>query len=215
MKHELLGLLEQGQFERIAELAAQKNGALGTLVSLTYHADARIAWRAVEAMGVAADRIARDNPEYVRNHLRRLYWLISEESGGQCWRAPEAMAEIVRRRPEQFGDYAPIVVTLIESMADEDLGRFRPGILWAIGRLAAIAVDPIEQVLPKVVAALEDLDPQTRGMAVWCLTQLGRGALLAKRRELLADEGPVEVYEDGTLSHTTVGALFRRCAGLP
>jgi hypothetical protein len=39
--------------------------------------------------------------------------------------------------------------------------------------------------------------------------------LLAKRRELLADEGPVEVYEDGTLSHTTVGALFRRCAGLP
>jgi len=46
---------------------------------------------------------------------------MSEESGGICWRAPEAMAEITRRRPDLCADYVPIVVSLITEMAEEDL----------------------------------------------------------------------------------------------
>ncbi|MHC4218918.1 MAG: DVU0298 family protein [Planctomycetota bacterium] len=213
MKKRLHQLLEQRETNEISDLAAGRRRVLGVLTSLTYDPDPLIVWRAIEAMGVAAGRIARDDPEFVRNHLRRLLWLISEESGGQCWRAPEAMAEIVVLRPDLFGEYAPIVVFLLREMADEDLDYFRPGVLWAIGRLGALADEHIPEVLDAITGALDDADPQARGMAVWCLGQIGRSDLLAARPDLADDEGPVELYEDGGLKRTSVGCLSRRALG--
>jgi len=210
-KKTLRELLERGRLEPVAEMAAGKRRVLGSLLSLTFDPDPQIVWRAIEAMGLAADRIAGDDPEYVRNHLRRLYWLISEESGGQCWRAPEAMAEVILQQPRQFADFTPIVVFLIREMAEEDLVRLKPGALWASGRLAGVAGAPIPEVLPAVRAALDDADPQARGMAVWCLGQVGRADLV--RPDLLADEGPVDLYEGGSLRRTTVGELARRVLG--
>ena len=77
---------------------------------------------------------------------------MSEESGGICWRAPEAIAEIVRRRPRMFGDYVPIVVSPIDEMAEEDLVHFRAGILWAIGRLGSLAREELDVVLGTIIA---------------------------------------------------------------
>jgi hypothetical protein len=213
VKKRLHQLLEQRETNEISDLAAGRRRVLGVLTSLTYDPDPLIVWRAIEAMGVAAGRIARDDPEFVRNHLRRLLWLISEESGGQCWRAPEAMAEIVVLRPDLFGEYAPIVVFLLREMADEDLDYFRPGVLWAIGRLGVLADEYIPEVLDAITGALDDADPQARGMAVWCLGQVGRADLLAARPDLADDEGPVELYEDGGLKRTSVGCLSRRALG--
>jgi hypothetical protein len=209
-KHVLRELLEAGRLEEIAELAAQKKRVLGTLVSLTYDSDPQIGWRAVEAVGVAASRVAENDPDHVREHLRRLLWLMSEESGGICWRAPEAMAEIVRREPEIFAEYLPIVLFLIESLAGEDLEHFRAGALRAIGRLGSVGGDRVPDVIPAVVSSLDAPDPQVRGMAVWCLDEVGRAELLAGRPELLADEGSVDLYEDGRLVRTTVSQLVRR-----
>jgi len=203
-------LLRQGRFDQIAELAVRKKRALGTLVSLTFELDPLIAWRAVEAIGVAAARVAEGNPDYVRNLLRRLYWLLSEESGGVCWRAPEAMAEILRRHPGAFDDYIPVVVSLIVEMAEEDLDHFRTGCLWAIGRLGPLAVEWLPPVLPKIRAALDHPDSQVRGTAVWCLGQVGQTALLTDRPELLTDEGAIELYAEGQLQQTTVCRLVRR-----
>jgi hypothetical protein len=194
-------------------MAAQRTRVLGSLVSLTYDADPQIGWRAVEAMGVAASRVAEADPDQVREHLRRLLWLMSEESGGVCWRAPEAMAEIVRHAPEMFAEYIPIVVSLIENLAEEDLGHFRAGTLWAIGRLGAVAGDHVRDVIPAVTSALDDSNPQVRGMAVWCLNEVGRTELLADQPELASDEGQVDLYEDGQLVRTTVSHLAQRAGG--
>jgi len=164
-------------------------------------------------MGVAADRIAQRSPQYVLNHLRRLYWLITEESGGICWRSPEAMAEIIRYRPKLLADYVPIVVFLIVNLAEEDLEHFRPGVLWAIGRLGTVAGDHVPAVLSQIIAALDHADPQVRGMAVWCLGQVGQTKPLAARFDLLSDDGPVDLYEDGTLNRTSVCRLVRQALG--
>jgi len=207
MKNLLRELLEAWQPEEIADLAARRKRVLGVLVSLTFDADPLIAWRAVEAIGLAADRIADKNPEYVRNHLRRLHWLLSEESGGVCWHAPQAMAEIIRRRPVEFSEYAGITTSLLHAMAEEDLGHFRAAVLWAIGRVATVARQEVDSELPNVVACLESPDPQVRGLAVWCLSQAGRQDLFANRPELLSDDGPVDLYDGGRLERTTVGAL--------
>jgi len=210
MKKRLRPLLEQRNTDEIADLAPRKRRVLSFLVSLTFDRDPLIQWRAIEAMGAAADRIAQDDPDYVRDHLQRLYWLLSEESGGICWHSPEAMAEIVRRRPDQFSDYIPIVVSLLIEMADEDLNHFRPGILWAIGRLGPIAEKELAAVLPAIKACFDHPDPQVRGMAAWCLGQCAQEELLADRNDLDADEAPVALYEDGLLVQTSVGELVRR-----
>jgi len=210
LKQTLRELLDERRLEEIAEMAVRRKRVLGSLVAMTYDADPQISWRAVEALGAAASRIAEDDPDHVRELLRRLLWLMNEESGGVCWRAPEAMAEIVRHRPNLFGDYIPIVVSLIVSLEEEDLEYFKAGTLRAIGRLGAVAGDHVHEVTPAVTSALTDSDPQVRGMAVWCLREVGLAELLADRPELFSDAGPVDLYEDGLLSRTTVSQLVRR-----
>lgn len=209
MKQHLRELLERQRFDEVADIAGQKKRVLGVLVSLTYDPEPQVAWRSVEAIGWAADRIAETNPEFVLGHLRRLHWLLSEESGGICLLAPPAMAEIIRRQPVLFSEYAPIVVHLITDMADEDFDRFRNGILWAIGRIAPVAGEEVGSVVARIAVGLDDPDAQVRGMTVWCLGQLGRRDLFAGRRDLLSDDGPVDLYQNGQLGRTTVRALAR------
>ena len=120
------------------------------------------------------------------------------------------MAEIVRRRPKLFADYIPIVALLIRSMAEEDLDHFRASVLGAVGRLGTLAADHLPTILPTVIAALDHSDSQVRGMAVWCLGQVGQGNLLTDRPDLLRDEGTVNLYEDGLLHRTTVCHLAER-----
>lgn len=213
MKRELRQLLTERRLDAISALAAQKRRVLGSLLGLTFDADPLIGWRAVEAMGAAAARIADVEPGPVREHLRRLRWLLNDESGGICWRAPEAMAEIIRHRPALFADYVPLVIHLLLEMAEEDLRHFRAGILWAIGRLGASGDDYVSEVFPAITAALDHPDPQVRGMSVWCLERLGQIGILAGRSDLRTDDGAVELYEDGVLVHTSVGRLSRRALG--
>lgn len=213
MRHELRDLIAHGQPEGVAEIAARSRRVLGRLVALTFDPDPAVAWGAVRAMGVAAARVADDDPDFVRHHLRRLHWLLQEESGGICWRAPEAMAEIVARRPDLFGDYVPIVVHLMLETAEEDLDHFRAGMLWAVGRLGGLAAPLVHDVLPVIEAALDGSDPQVRGAAAWCLGRVGRTAALAGRPDLLADTDVCALYEDGVLRTVTVGQLVGAALG--
>jgi hypothetical protein len=207
MKARVRELIQARDFDALAEMAKQKRRILGVLLSLTFDPDPLLGWRAVEAMGVAARSIAEDHPNAVQEHLRRLYWLVCEESGGVCYRAPEAIAEIVCQEPDLFADYVLIVASLLQSMAAEDLIRFKPGILWAIGRLGKPVRDKLEAYLPTIASALDDPDAQTRGMAAWCLRELGETEPLQARPELLTDESAVELYEEGQLTRTTVAKL--------
>jgi hypothetical protein len=213
MKKHLRQLLQEQRLGEIADLALGKRRVLGLLISLTYDRDPLIGWRAVEAMGAAAERMASHDPDRVRDHMRRLYWLICEESGGICWLAPQAMAEIVCRTAVAVADYVPIIVSLLPEMAEEDLSHFRAGILWAIGRLGPLADPHVAAIAPAIGAGLDHPDPQVRGMAVWCLTQCGRQRLLDTRQDLLADDAPVMLYNDGRLEETSVGRLMRRALG--
>jgi hypothetical protein len=64
------------------------------------------------------------------------------------------MAEIAARLPEQFGEYIPVAAHLIVEFVEEDLEHFRPGCLWALGRLGPLVGDYIPDVLPPVETAL-------------------------------------------------------------
>ena len=101
--------------------------------------------RAIEAQGMAAEALSSSSPAYVKEHMRRLYWLITEESGACFWRAPECMAECGARMPRLLASHVPIAFHLIETLEDEDLDHFRPGALWAVGR-TVIRQDDVEVI---------------------------------------------------------------------
>ena len=213
LKKTVRDLLEQGEIDRVAEIAVSKKRVLGSLVSLTFDSDPEIAWRAIEASGASARLIVPKDSKAVKEHLRRILWLVTEESGGICWHAPELMAEILTQLPGRFTDYVPIAASFLVTLEEEDLEHFRPGALWAIGRLGELAREQHTELVPAVAAALEHPDPQTRGMAVWCLGRIERQDLLSDRPELLTDDGPVDLYQERTLSRTTVGELAERAGG--
>ncbi|MCX7707876.1 MAG: HEAT repeat domain-containing protein [Anaerolineae bacterium] len=201
--------LAEYDLDAVAALAERQRRALSYLVALTYEPDPKLAWRAIEGFGLAAAHIADRDPEFVRVHLRRLLWLLSDESGGIGWRAPELIGEVLHNRPGRFPEFMPILASLMD-MEPEDAVRFRAGWLWAVGRVATVAPAPMQAALPWVEPCLADPDPQVRGMAVWCLSRLGRWDLLAERAALLEDDGPVVLYEAGELNTVSVGMLARR-----
>jgi len=209
LKDQLFRLLKEGRMEEIAELATVRRRALGSLVALTFDSDPQVVWRAVEAMGMAVEKMAPSNKAYVKEHARRLYWLITEESGGVFWKAPECLAECAARLPDLLESYVTIAFHLLETLEEEDLQHFRPGALWAIGRLVHVARDGLPTVLPLVLEALDRPDAQTRGMAIWCLGVVGETAGLEDRPGLLEDEGGVQLYRNRVVRTTTVGRLTR------
>lgn len=209
LKDRLFRLLKEGRLEEIAELAMVRRRVLGSLVALTFDSDPQVVWRAVEAMGMAVEKMAPSNKPYVKEHARRLYWLITEESGGVFWKAPECLAECAARLPDFLESYVTIAFHLLETLEEEDLQHFRPGALWAIGRLVHLARDDLPTVLPLVLEALDRPDPQTRGMAVWCLGVVGETEALENRRGLLEDQGGVQLYRNRALRNTTVSRLAR------
>jgi hypothetical protein len=193
------------QYHEIAEYTLSNRRIFSYLTALTYDQEELIAWRAIEALGIAADALADLDPEYIRSHLRRLMWLLNDESGGIGWRAPEAMGEIIRSRPEIFGEFIPFVIAMLDM--EEDAPRFSTGALWAIGRLAQVAPDRMKIVIPKVVSYLPNPDPQVRGLSVWCLGQLDAYDVALRCPGIFSDPAIVQIYKDGSIIPTDIANL--------
>ena len=208
----LRGWLEDDDRLALLAYARDHKRSLSFLTALTYDPDPLIAWRALDAIGwVAEQTIRAGEVEWVRNHLRRCQWLLSDESGGIGWRAPEMMGEIVARSPEALAEFIPLVALLLFDMEDEDAVRFKNGHLWAVGRLAQVRPKAAEVGQPWALLALEDPDPQTRGLGLWCLRQfpaeLRPKELAGLLPSLLEDEAKVSIFDGQNLTLTSIKSL--------
>jgi hypothetical protein len=155
----------------ILDFARRKKRTLSLLTALTYDNDRIVCDRAVRASGLTAKVIAERDPEYVRNYLLRLFWLLNDESGGIGWRAPELIGEILHHCPN-FDQFFPMLISLLD-MEKEDAPRFRLGTLRAIGRVAQVAQDAMLPALPVIKTyASTNNSPEIIEMASWCLKQL-------------------------------------------
>ena len=158
-------------YQSILDIVRMKKRILSLLTALTYDKNQTISDHAIRATGLAAKVIAESDPEYIRNYLLRLFWLVNDESGGIGWRAPELIGEILYNCPN-FKQFFPILIALLD-MEKEDAPRFRVGTLWAIGRVAQVANDAMQPALPQVEILIDsEINPGTKEMAVWCMRQL-------------------------------------------
>jgi HEAT repeat protein len=209
-KTALRGWLNAWDIEAIQAEACRQSRMLSLLLALTYDSDDLVSWRAVEAYGLAAAQVAIADAEFVRNQLRRLVWLLRDESGGIGWRAPELIGETLFHCHAKFQDYIPILVSLLD-MEAQDAVRFRAGYLWAIGRVALVISEQIQGSIPFILPCLHDRFPQIRGLAAWVIGRIAPEMAIAQLTHLLADGAVFLFYQDHELSLTSVAELAR-CA---
>jgi hypothetical protein len=189
--------------------AVENKAVLSALVSLTYDKQDPNTWRAIEAIGLVAAAFLEGRRHVLRETIRRLLWMMTDESGGIGWCAPEILGEIIRSDADDFGDIIPIVW----SYRDEEL--FAAGSLRAMARIAEVRPDLVTFILPGLPAFLENPDPQVRGLAAQVFGMLADSDALGALDPLTKDHGVLRTYRGGELAEVTVaevaaGALDKR-----
>ena len=125
-----------------------------------YETNEGLRWRAIEVVAELLKRWWRKgDKDKVREYIRRLLWLLNEESGGIGWSAPEVIAETIASIPELLEPYGRIMIAYaLESRA------LINGSLWAIGRLGKQINKTIDFSQAKVFSAFDSDSPETLGL---------------------------------------------------
>ncbi len=90
---------------------------------------------AATALGsIMGDRELVDEAK-ARDTLRRFFWALSEESGAVPFGAPEAIGEILARRPELQEDFLPVLLSMLYTEELFQTGAIELGLLWALARI--------------------------------------------------------------------------------
>ena len=212
LHRKLHGLLEaedfQDRLQTLFDVPLAK--LLKPLLSALCSREEKIKWHAVTALGYRVAREASQDMEAGRNILRRLMWMLNEESGGIGWGVPEAMGEILFRHEGLAREFAPILVSY--ARPDGNYLEYEPlqaGVAWAIGRLG----EGVPELLQSLNAHrhlfpyLDSPDAAVRGMAAWALGRLGGERDLFRLQALFGDEGSCRLYESGRLLFRTVRSL--------
>ncbi len=202
-KQILRGLLAERDLDTLMDWMAAERNPMRPLSSLLFDSDELLRWRAIEALGLAAAQEARRDPERVRRQVRRLFWLMNDESGGICWNAPEAIAEILYNVPQFIEEYG---LQLPAFFVEEPFER---GSRWAVARLAGKETSALASAGPALAASLKDADSVVRGLSLLALTALRDRKARAGVEALTADDHQITLYDfaSGTFVSTTVAEL--------
>ncbi|MBM7853969.1 HEAT repeat protein [Desulfohalotomaculum tongense] len=201
-KQEIAQLVTDKKYETLLQLAeTDAKKLIRYLVRLTYSQDDLLRWRAIEALGLAAGKIAKTEPEVIRDIIRRFLWSMNDESGAQSWSAPQAIAEIIYNEPGLYADLGPVMIS-----ASMDERIFQPGMLWAVGRLVG-KVDYINEIVPDIIAFLDNPNAVIRGYAAWALGEIGVSSSVDRLKNLVNDKARVKIYINGELYEKTVGDI--------
>ena len=175
-KDKIRAILETRDSEALEKWVGEARAPLRLLFSLTYDSDVLIRLRAIEAIGRVAGIIAGSDMDKVRVFVRGLIWLMTEESGGIGWHAPEAIAEICVRVPAFHDEYAAMLPQFLDEEA------FVPSTCAALCRLAPLPSELIGRLAPQLIALSEDqtefqtYDPNSGGVVETTIGQLARKA---------------------------------------
>jgi hypothetical protein len=160
--------LETNDLEKIDALVQQDRKVLSLLIRIAYDKDTLAGWRAIKAIGRAAQTLAKIDPECLRETARRLLWSLSDESGGIGWSAPEILGEIISADPEKFADFIPPLTAVY----DVEERVFKAGVVYALARIAEQAPGQITGYQKIIISSLVDKDALVKIYALQLVKQL-------------------------------------------
>jgi len=173
---------------------------INPLFSFLLSTDEQTRWRAVTAMGNVVAHLARENMESARVIMRRLIWMLNDESGGIGWGVPEAMAEIIASHEGLAGEYVRLLISYVNE--DGNFLEYEPlqrGAVWGIGRVAQVRPELVRDAVPHLVSSLRSPDAAIRGLAAWALGLLRAQTARPQVQGLLEEEWEISLYVDGRL----------------
>ncbi len=109
-KTEAVHILRSRNQAALTRWARSVRNPLRVLISLTYDSDPLTRWRAIEAAGWTAANYAEANLDRVRDMLWRIFWQMTDESGGMGWHSPELIGEILVNVPLLIPEYADLLL---------------------------------------------------------------------------------------------------------
>ena len=158
MKKFIHRALEMNDLDAVVLLVQKERKALSLLIRMAYDKETLVGWRAIKAVGRIANLLAKTEHEFLRVAVRKLLWSLSDESGGIGWAAPELLGEIVHSDPEGFADIIP----LIAEVYNIEEQTFRPGVVYALARIAEVAPEMIVSFQKIIIRSLVDTNPLIR-----------------------------------------------------
>jgi hypothetical protein len=162
IKRTIRRALEQNDLDAVVSLVQQHRRALSQLVRIAYDKETLAGWRAIKAIGRVAQELVKTDEEFLRVTIRKLLWSLSDESGGIGWAAPEILGEIVSADPEKFSDIIPLIAEVYE--IEEQV--FRPGVVYALMRIAETAPESVLNYQKIIIRSLMDNNPLLRTYAL-------------------------------------------------
>jgi hypothetical protein len=181
-------MLEARDLVAVREWGCRDPQALRTLSSMLFETESLLRWRAIEAVGVVAGEISRTDAEPVRRLIRRLLWLMNDESGGLCWHAPEAIAEILHADNSLVREYSAILLSFFHEEP------FEVGVRLGVARLAGHYRRQLDLVEPALRSTDQDRTPEISLASLFALKATGLDLNQHTIAELARREVEIQVY---------------------
>lgn len=205
-------ILLNRDWQALKELEWGNKKTLRLLMNKLYLKDGQLFWPRVEALGIAAAFEEKHKKDASVELVRRYFWSLNEESGGNAWNAAEAIGSIMAYNPKECGHFNWMYANLLD---DENL---QAGVLWGLLNLAINAPEIVEPLWEKVRPFLEAENPDLRGLAVWIVTLMKDypakkesweiEARLAAR--LAQDKSLAEIYLEGKYYQFPIAELLKK-----
>jgi|YelNatPaOPRAMG01_1025707.scaffolds.fasta_scaffold01730_5 hypothetical protein len=205
-KEKIKKLVMDEEYNKLYELVKEKKARLYTLISLSYTADNYVRLKVIKATGYVVSIIADSELDFVHTIITNLLWSLNDDSGSVGWSSPELLGEIITQKIELFKEYIPILISMLNIKET----FFRPGVLWAMGKIATKEPSHIKPYAPYINMYLSDPVAETRGYAVWCLTQIGVPVPEEHQKHLLNDFSEILLLDaKGNISKKTICELTK------
>ncbi len=199
-------LLAKRDFDGVMAWAQTQRSPQRVLFSLALDDDELTSWRAIEAVGRLAGLQAEVDLEKVRDSIRRLLWLMNDESGGLGWRSPELIGEILVNVPSLINEFGRLLTSYFKEEP------FERGAWHAVARIAPIEPGLFADLAPEVETAVKDKDPLIRYHAVSILLSFDAAKYCPLVEKLAQDGGSVSIYDlkSGRMITATVGKMVEK-----
>ncbi len=183
---------------------------INVLISFYCHREALVRWRAVEFTGHVVAGHAAEDRESARVIMRRLLWMLNDESGGIGWGVPEAMGEILALSEPLANEYHRIYFSYVQPACNFlEHPVLQRGLLWGLARLAGARKAMVRPLLPDITPFLGSEDPYHRAFAARAIAFAGAPSAMPLIKKLRADPAEIEIYEESTLKTKTVAEVIR------
>ena len=210
VKTNIVVRLEDNDLDGICEMASRQRAVAGILTRLAYDKTTLVGWRAILGMGRIARKLVTSDYEFLRIIIRKLLWTLSDESGGIGWSSPEMLGEIVSADPVKMSD----VIPLIAEVYDIEEATFRPGVLYALKRIAETRPASILPYRRLALKGMAEPDPLTRLYAIDLLSVLVdvkplSPDMMEVLKNKINDHGIGWIYRDSGFIYTEVSELAK------